>query len=218
MNLLSSRLNKKRNKRMGVILMMTSMTLFFSGCEKTEEPEIQEVVESIVVEFNDAIPNVLKMSREEINALSLEDFKASIKQYLPKYKEYFRVPADYVVTDKDWENFRYLLCESLFGPESEEGDLEVTAPELFAQQFGGIDTENDPDWIYKAPTKKLLEDMSISEFKDYYIGMYVFLEKNNYEDSKEFEEKKESFVEAVNGLSEEELNKIRWNFIDSLEF
>lgn len=206
----------KMKKRLGAIFVMASALFILSGCQQTKDPEVSQAIESLVVEFNDDIPNVLKMkSREEVMALPIKDFEASLKQYMPKYREYFKVPGDYAITDADWEEFRYLLCESMFGPEITEGDLEVEAPELYAQALG-YDTENDPDWIYKSPTKKLLEDMTIEEFREYYVGCYVFLEKDHHEDQEEFEKLTEEFKKMVDTLTDEKVNEIRWKMIDDL--
>lgn len=179
--------------RMAVVLVTAATVLTLSGCQK--EPETIEEIKSDVIQVmhDESIPNVLKMTREEINEMSIQEFQSSIKEWLPSWRSYFKVPDTYVVTEKDWEEFRYLLCMQLFGPEVVEEAETVVGAQQFAEEVAGIDVEEDPDWIYKAPSRDLLERMTPAEFREYYLGLYVYLEKDKsgWKDREEMQKRQE---------------------------
>jgi len=208
---LRTQINK--TKKVAAMLCMAVMLIGLTGCKK-EEPEPEKVEESIVIEFDDSIPNVLKMtSREQVMSLSIEDFEKSIKQYMPGWRDWYRIPSDYAVTQDDWKSFQYLYCEMVFGPETD--DTFISAPEKFATLVAGIDTEEDPEWIYKVPTKTLIADMTAEEFREYYIGFYKYAERD-YHTEEELEANAKLLKEALDQKTDEEVNQMKWEMAEKL--
>lgn len=203
----------KRNK--GKELLFICLIFLLAGCGPQEEETTDSASESITVAFDESIPNVLQMTRKEIESLSLEEFKDSIKQYLPSYREYFKIPSDFVMTDSDWENIRFLLCENLFGPEMAEETKAPAAPELFASE-AGVEVEDNPDWIYEAPSKTLLSDMTPDEFREYCIGYYEYLERDQFTEE-ELEENMKIVREKFLSMPEEEILEMKWDMVDALD-
>ena len=130
-----------KTKKVAAMLCMAVMLIGLTGCKK-EDPEPEKVEESIVIEFDESIPNVLKMtSREQVMSLSVDEFEKSIRQYMPQWRDWYKIPSDYAVTQDDWKSFQYLYCEMVFGPETD--DTFISAPEKFATLVADIDVEEE---------------------------------------------------------------------------
>ena len=202
-----------KTKKVAAMLCMAVMLIDLTGCKK-EEPEPEKVEESIVIEFDESIPNILKMtSREQVMSLSIEDFEKSIKQYMPGWRDWYKIPNDYAVTKEDWKSFQYLYCEMVFGPETD--DTFISAPEKFATLVAGIDVEEDPEWIYKVPTKTLISDMTAEEFREYYVGFYKYAERD-YHTAEELEENAKLLKEALEQKTDVEINQMKWEMANKL--
>lgn len=202
-----------KTKKVAAMLCMAVMLIGLTGCKK-EDPEPEKVEESIVIEFDESIPNVLKMtSREQVMSLSVDEFEKSIRQYMPQWRDWYKIPSDYAVTQDDWKSFQYLYCEMVFGPETD--DTFISAPEKFATLVADIDVEEDPEWIYKVPTKTLISDMTAEEFREYYVGFYKYAERD-YHTAEELEENAKLLKEALDQKTDVEINQMKWEMANKL--
>lgn len=180
-----------------------AILLLGSGCGKETPPEIQEDI--IQIEFDESIPNVLTLSRDEIYALDLSVFRDSIRQYVPQYRDYFKIPEDYDMTADDWESLRDMVVYQLYGIEEVKEVTVEPVPEDFAEDLG-IDTK-DPDWIYEAPNKLLIEPMTADEFREYFIGLFVYSQGD---------ENVEMIREGIYSLSDEDILQRKEKFMNDL--
>lgn len=147
------------------IFLLLLSTILLTGCggKKVEEKvdEIENAVEVITVQLDmDERLAKLPQSKEELFALSLEEFKAMINECIPNYREHFRVSEDYEINDLDWENFRTILSYELFRSAKIEEEVEATP---------------DPNEIYYAPTEEYLNSLSQEEFVEYLSGLQKYI-------------------------------------------
>lgn len=146
-------------KKIALVLLVATLSLsIMTGCGKNEDEVIEETetVETFEVTKNSDIPNIAELSKAEILAMTAEEVKESVEEYLPNYKEIYIIDDDYEMTDDDWLELRDLICIQLYGSALEGVPDEVQE-----------DYSSDPDSIYYAPTVESIEKMSLSDFAVY---------------------------------------------------
>lgn len=66
-------------------------------------------------ELLNSVPDIEKMSQDDLFAMSIDEFRAFIATYSPKYRAVYKIKNDTVMTDEDWESLRHLVSYNMFG-------------------------------------------------------------------------------------------------------
>lgn len=149
--------------RTKALILFLIIATSFSGCSLFPKKDVVEEIEKDVISiieinqetsiFLDRLPK----TKEDLYALSLEEFKNMIETCIPNYREYFKVDENRILSDEDWENFRTILSIKLFG-----------SPMYISNELN--ETE-----IYETPTKEFLMNLSKEEFVEYLTNLQEYL-------------------------------------------
>ena len=165
------------------VLLITAACLCFplGGCGKKEEA-VQETVSINVSQGEDEAFDISSLTMEDVYKMTPEQVESTVTKGVSNWREIFSVDEDHEMTRDDWEAMRKLLGYSLWGSDWLVWYRERETEEMEAQKSSIMTvSENlpdDPDYIYYAPTKKFLQDMTDDEYADY---MEKLLEYYNYD-------------------------------------
>ena len=104
-----------RKKIIITMLMISCLGLY--GCGNKEEAVVEptEVIEEFTVNRNSDIPNIIELSKTEILAMTAEEVKASVEEYLPNYRTTYKISSTREMSNEDWLQLRDIICIQLYG-------------------------------------------------------------------------------------------------------
>lgn len=210
-------------KKVILMFMIGTMLISICGCGANKKiEETKEVFNEVVEEAqNNPFPDLTK---EELLSFTWEETKAFFEENIPDYREVFLIDENAVLGESEWLNLRDILSVSLFksaviesddmtAEELEQAQIAAEIDEIYeiaANNFDGVDEETKSEiegyFDYGLITADQIKVMSLSEFKEFMAGYYVWANGTNvgYEgfESLTDEEWLDVQVQFANQLSE----------------
>ncbi len=173
---------KKRVLMIGLIGVLLGTSL--PGCTK-KEPEAPTTQEVITVSINTSLKAPNAMSKAELMALSPAAVKEMVEAYLPNFRAIYSISENYVMNDEDWLALRDLIYNQLYGydlqfAEEEEAPIDTSnidwsRPDKILSDDGSY---LDPNWIYYAPCREYVENLTDEKFVSYILNLMTYWRKD----------------------------------------
>ena len=174
----------KHIKSLILLLSVASCLSVFplTGCSQKEIEDVVETATIAVEQGEDEAFDISGLTMEEVYAMTPKQIETTVTKGVKDWRAVFAVSENKVMTEDDWANMKHLLGYSIWGKEWikwYKEQLEKEAEEYRKKtQTLSENLPSDPNYIYYAPKKSYLANMTDEEYADYMAKLFEYYEYN----------------------------------------